>query len=515
MASDRPLSSKELLARTGLSRATLNNYITLGLLPRPQVGPAGPASGRTRRLGYFPAAALERIIEVNRLKQEGLSMAEIVERLVTKGLESRSPTPVPYAPEAGPAPLRPAPSAREDGLRLTIDDMPCPAYLINNSFELTWWNGRAARELFGRPAGLDGEIEARNVFRLLLAAGFLRGAQDWQDVLAFHLSIGKNRMAKAGLAKLSPYLSGPDARLLEGLYDAVAPHAVRQLVHKPVSLAAPGGAIIDYIVYAVPFREGILFAYLPAQERSESLLELLSRREHVIRDLLRKRMPFLTHLSALVADLQDSVKICAELPPEEYFELINGIWSGLAPAFRKHYGTHGKHVGDGMVYYFFPQPDCSCILNALACAQEIKAKMREISKAWQLRKNWLIELYLNIGLNEGREWFGVYQSDTNLEFTVLGDTINHTGRLSDFARFGAIWVTKNMLTSLTPEERARVRFGVRRRTESGQEILVPSVYSRISGLVDLGNPKYEKFKDIATLAVTEFLDLAEPLATPA
>jgi adenylate cyclase len=34
--------------------------------------------------------------------------------------------------------------------------------------------------------------------------------------------------------------------------------------------------------------------------------------------------------------------------------------------------------------------------------------MRKISKKWQLRKNWLNELYLNIGLHEGQEWLGTF-----------------------------------------------------------------------------------------------------------
>ena len=58
---------------------------------------------------------------------------------------------------------------------------------------------------------------------------------------------------------------------------------------------------------------------------------------------------------------------------------------------------------------------------------------------------WVNELYLNIGLNEGEEWFGTYRTATTVEFTVLGDTINHAGRLSDFARYGAVWATKNLI----------------------------------------------------------------------
>jgi class 3 adenylate cyclase len=236
-------------------------------------------------------------------------------------------------------------------------------------------------------------------------------------------------------------------------------------------------------------------------------MELLSRRDQVIRDLMMKRRPFLTNLVSMVADLQNSTQICTELPPNEYFELINHIWQSAEPIFRKYYGTHGKHVGDGMVYYFFPQPDCNYILNSLQCAQELRQMMQEITREWQGKKNWMHELYLNIGLTEGQEWFGTYHAGTNVEFTVLGDTINHASRISDFARSGEIWTTKSMLSALSTQERESIRFGIKRTTESGDSVFVSDLYSRIATLVDMNEGKNMKFSDIAALPVTEIVDV--------
>ena len=114
---------------------------------------------------------------------------------------------------------------------------------------------------------------------------------------------------------------------------------------------------------------------------------------------------------------------------------------------------------------------------------------------------------LNIGLVEGREWFGSYATPTHIEFTVLGDTINVAGRLSDFAREGSVWVTKAMLGQLTSKERETLTFGIRRQDQDGQEILIPNTYSRVYNMVDLDNSKYEKFRVIAVLAVAEVLDV--------
>ena len=135
------LTSKEFLRRTGLSRATLNNYIALGLLPRPQIAPPVPSEGRARRLGYFPAAVLDRVAEINRLKAAGLSMAQIVARLV-------EPTPAASAVDAGPDV-----SHLTGSPRLTLGELPHPAYLVNPNAEVEWWNAPAL-ELFRQPGGL-------------------------------------------------------------------------------------------------------------------------------------------------------------------------------------------------------------------------------------------------------------------------------------------------------------------------------------------------------------------------
>jgi len=118
------------------------------------------------------------------------------------------------------------------------------------------------------------------------------------------------------------------------------------------------------------------------------------------------------------------------------------------------------------------------------------------------------ELYLNTGLNEGHEWLGIFHIETKVEFTVLGDTINHAARLSDFARGGAIWATKSLLGKLPAKERKRVKFGIRRRDAEGREVFVSAFYSRVSELTYLNDAaRNEKLNDIAALPVTEIIEI--------
>ena len=58
-------SSKELMDKAGVSRATLNNYIGMGLIPKPIVKNPDSTDDKARRLGYFPEDALDRLHEID------------------------------------------------------------------------------------------------------------------------------------------------------------------------------------------------------------------------------------------------------------------------------------------------------------------------------------------------------------------------------------------------------------------------------------------------------------------
>jgi len=460
-------------------------------------------------LGYFSEEAIDRIEEVQRLKREGLTMAEVVARIGCAQVlaHSEQAAAAQLIPTSAGPPAAAAQDVAEDkrrGMRVTLEDVHYPAYMVNYNFELTWYNDEAHARILSALDALPAQSEARNLFLLLFQSVSEKASHFGTELLRVHLALAKNRLAKNGVFGLLRGLDREALALAEQLYEeSVATSERKPILDFSVDLIDVAGHPENWRVFASFFREGIFVVYIPARQYNATLLEFLSQRDKVIRDLMRKRLPVLTPLAVMVADLQNSVKICSELPPEEYFELINEIWTTMGPIFRKYYGTYGKHVGDGMVYYFFPQPDSDYIFNALACAQELKSEVRKISKKWQLRKNWLNELYLNTGLHEGQEWLGTFQTATSVEFAVLGDTINHASRLSEFARFGTIWATKNLLSKLAHQKRATVEFGITRKGADGQEHFVASSYSQLGAMVDLSCERYEKLRDIAMLPITE------------
>lgn len=84
------LNSKQLIEKTRISRATLNNYVALGILPNPVVKTPGDNEGRATRLGYFEDDAVERIKLVQQMKKQGMTMAQIAMQLSEKRTSSVS-----------------------------------------------------------------------------------------------------------------------------------------------------------------------------------------------------------------------------------------------------------------------------------------------------------------------------------------------------------------------------------------------------------------------------------------
>lgn len=509
------ITSKELLSKTDISRATLNNYIKYGILPRPVVRSTPGSTEGPTKIGYFPSWVLDRILIVQQMKREGKTMGEIMLKLRdgTGGAEQSLKT----DDRAGTSPAddRRIPSEKTDfaygidSVCLDVENLQCAAYFINQDFEIEWINDAAGREFFNQSVSSIRGNEDRNIFKRLFGWEFHDFIENWQDFIRFQMGFAKRFLHRDAVSKLYHGMTAGERECLERAYDETSQITAKGVVERPLKIRRKNGEELTYSVYTVFFREGLFFVFDPESTISNDLKAILSRREELIQDLLTHRMPSLLSLCVLVADLQDSVKISVELPPSEYFELINGLWQSVADIFDGYKGICGKHAGDGLLYYFIKKPGSNHIMDALNCAMKVRERVKSLSNDWKVRKGWFNELYMNIGIDEGKEFFGTIQSAYNLEFAALGDSINHAARLSNIARRGSVLTTKNLINKLSSEEQQSVNYGVRRQHPEAGEVFIEKSFSRVFDLLgpDLGGQ--HKFMDIGTLPVTEIVSISQ------
>ncbi|NPC54146.1 adenylate/guanylate cyclase domain-containing protein [Caenimonas soli] len=498
------LTSKEVLEKTGISRATLNNYISCGIVPRPDVLPPEPSDGAAPRIGYFPPETIDRIEEIQRLKREGWSITRITQHFTgvagTAPDETLDETTEAPVISAGQRPGGAMPS-------LSFGETAHPAYLVNSRFEVVWLNEAAGSAAWPNFVPMPSQAVSHGVFPYLLkgqSQSLAVAAESRQAILRLHLGLARQR--GASLSELCREVSRDDMLVMERLYSEAEPFEFPLVVRTPVIASRPGAAN-PLFLYALNFREGILFIYVPGDAGLLEVSTLLAPSVQSVGDAGHRQAPALTQVAVLAAELQQASRLWSELPPEEYFELINEIWLTVDPIFKRHQGASGKHPGEGMVCYFLPRPGSSHLLNALLAAQQVREAMRRVSKQWQLRKGWTTELYMNIGIDEGQEWHGTLRPGSR-EFTVLGNAVDQALGISNIAKRGAIWVTRNLVGRLRADERRRLQYGVRRLDKEGRDTVVASTFTRVGNLVDMTEPGSEALGAIARLPITEIFEVA-------
>ena len=151
------ITSKDIIEKTGISRATLNNYIKMGILPKPIVRRPGPEQKGVKQIGYFPLSVLESILKVKLLKQQGNSMEEIAQQfqlsLSDDQKDEKQDITPPLQERRHQDDSRYQRSHRrltDKELQVTITDIHSPAYLINHNFEIEWINKSAEKYIFNQ-----------------------------------------------------------------------------------------------------------------------------------------------------------------------------------------------------------------------------------------------------------------------------------------------------------------------------------------------------------------------------
>ncbi len=259
MKSPRPwITSKEVLLKTGVSRATLHNYIKMGLVTQPVVQPPKDRMKGIKKIGYFPATVLERVERIKELKAQGHSMKEIASRI-----EDSLPQDREEAERAQGIPFREEPPPLEEGesIRLTLDDIKDPAYLLDFDFQVIWTNHRAEQHVFGQAVKAMYNPESRNIFKIFFNWDFHHRIKNWRDVIALHMRFAKLKYTRSWIGLLYKGMTPREVGILQDLYDQV-PSCPKQTVHHlPLGLVLKGGSKTDYMVSILFCHEGFFFVY--------------------------------------------------------------------------------------------------------------------------------------------------------------------------------------------------------------------------------------------------------------
>jgi adenylate cyclase len=185
------------------------------------------------------------------------------------------------------------------------------------------------------------------------------------------------------------------------------------------------------------------------------------RRQHIIKsNLLRQFSPkiaeqLLSHrgrlrhsgrrsgLTILKCDARGFAQWARERDPEDVVEMLNSYLSVLRPVIFVHHGTIDKFMG-AAIRTTFGSPDSGTKYheNALRAAFELRDVAAKLNEDLQHRGSPFRDF--GIGIHCGEVLHGFIGTRERAEFTIIGDTVNHTDRYCAAAAAGEILISPEM-----------------------------------------------------------------------
>ncbi|MFC1707271.1 adenylate/guanylate cyclase domain-containing protein, partial [Planctomycetota bacterium] len=150
----------------------------------------------------------------------------------------------------------------------------------------------------------------------------------------------------------------------------------------------------------------------------------------------------LIHATILFSDLKGFTSISETLPPGDVVCQLNEYMTVMANIVEKHSGLVDKFIGDGLMAVFpsgeAKEESATCALHA---AVEMLEGLKTLNAKWEAEQKPLLQM--RIGLHSGEVISGNVGSETRMDYTVIGDSVNLASRMESSAQPGQVLFTES------------------------------------------------------------------------
>jgi predicted ATPase/class 3 adenylate cyclase len=154
-------------------------------------------------------------------------------------------------------------------------------------------------------------------------------------------------------------------------------------------------------------------------------------------------------VTMLFCDVKGSTAAAEQLDPEDWAEIMNGVFEYMIRPVYKYEGTVARLMGDAILAFFgapiaHEDDPQRAILAGLEIANGFGPYQQQVQEAWN------VEIDVRVGLNTGLVMVGAVGSDLQMEYTALGDAINLAARMEQTAQPGTVQVSEHTYKLVTP-----------------------------------------------------------------
>ena len=149
----------------------------------------------------------------------------------------------------------------------------------------------------------------------------------------------------------------------------------------------------------------------------------------------------------LFSDIRGFTSMSERMEPSKVVKLLNSFFDKMIDVVFKYNGTLDKIIGDElMVLYGAPLKKADDILNAVKTAKEMFTTLDQFNV--KMLDEGYPELNIGIGINYGKVICGNIGSEQQMNYTVIGDTVNLASRLCSAAKPGEIIISDSVYKNL-------------------------------------------------------------------
>ena len=135
----------------------------------------------------------------------------------------------------------------------------------------------------------------------------------------------------------------------------------------------------------------------------------------------------------LFCDIRGFTSLSEQIKPEQVVSLLNKYFSAMEQCIVKHNGIINKYIGDAIMAIFgVPLPNENQALDAYKCSLDMRKTLTELNTELEAEK--LPAIRFGIGLHTGNVLAGNIGSNSRMEYTVIGDTVNVASRIESLCK---------------------------------------------------------------------------------
>jgi adenylate cyclase len=219
---------------------------------------------------------------------------------------------------------------------------------------------------------------------------------------------------------------------------------------------AYNGSLLSFInpisIQLITLIFGYSFKFLTENRNKEKIKQAMGK--YISQDVMKNVVKNIDELglggkraivTVLFSDIRGFTSLSEKMTAEEVSKILNEYFSQMEPIITKYNGVINKFIGDAVMAIFGePIQDINHPKNAVKCAYEM------LKKVEYLREKWLSEgkpkIEIGVGINTGEAFIGNIGTETRMEYTVIGDTVNLASRIEGYNK---VYKTNLLVSSST------------------------------------------------------------------